>query len=100
MLSEAACVGLPLLISDRVGAAGPTDIAREGENAVVYPCGDVRALAAALLRLGREPETVERMSKASLRIFGELDTNKSVAGALAAIEFCRDEVLSEKANPR
>ena len=91
VLSEAACVGLPLLISDRVGAAGPTDIAREGENAVVYPCGDVRALAAALLRLGREPETVERMSKASLRIFGELDTNKSVAGALAAIEFCRDE---------
>jgi len=90
VLSEAACVGLPLLISDRVGAAGPTDIAREGENAVVYPCGDVRALADALLRLGREPETVERMSKASLRIFRELDTRKSVAGALAAIEFCRE----------
>ena len=53
VLSEAACVGLPLLISDRVGAAGPTDIAREGENAVVYPCGDVRALTDAVLRFGR-----------------------------------------------
>jgi glycosyltransferase involved in cell wall biosynthesis len=50
----------------------------------------VQALADALLRLAREPETVERMSKASLRIFGELDTRKSVAGALAAIEFCRE----------
>lgn len=90
VLSEAACVGLPLLISDRVGAVGPTDIARDGENAIVYPCGDARALADALVQLRREPETVERMSKASLRIFKELDARKSVAGALAAIEFCRE----------
>jgi hypothetical protein len=34
---EAAILGLPLVLSDRVGAIGPTSIARPGENTVVYP---------------------------------------------------------------
>lgn len=86
--SEAACIGLPMVLSDRVGAVGPTDIARPGENAIVYPCGNVPALANAILRLGREPETRALMAQASLRIFDELDARKSVAGMLAAVEFC------------
>ncbi len=88
VLSEAACVGLPLVISDRVGAVGPTDIARPGENAIVYPCGDVVALANAILRLGREPEALARMGQASQRIFDELDVHKSVEGMLNAVRAC------------
>ena len=42
--SEGACMGLPMIYSDRIGAVGPTDIAREGENVIVYPCGDTAAL--------------------------------------------------------
>ncbi len=88
VLSEAACVGLPIVVSDKVGAVGPTDIARAGENAIVYPCGDVPALASAILRLGREPETLARMGEASQRIFDELDVRKSVAGTLDAVYSC------------
>jgi glycosyltransferase involved in cell wall biosynthesis len=89
--AEAACIGLPLVLSDRVGAVGPTDIAREGENAVVYPCGNVPALADALGRLAREPETVAAMGRASQRIFDELDVRKSVEGTLAALRYCVEQ---------
>jgi glycosyltransferase involved in cell wall biosynthesis len=86
--AEAACIGLPLVLSDRVGAVGPTDIARPDENALVYPCGDVPALADALHRLVWEPETRARMGEASKRIFDELDVRKSVEGTLAAVRYC------------
>lgn len=94
---EAAIVGLPLLLSDRVGAIGLTSIARPGENALTYPCGDVDALAAALHRLTREPETLSRLAAASLRISKELDWRMSVRGTLAAIDHC---LAGAKASPR
>jgi glycosyltransferase involved in cell wall biosynthesis len=49
VVNEAAASGLPLLLSNRVGAA--YDLLRDGENGVVVPAGDVAATAAALRRL-------------------------------------------------
>lgn len=83
---EAAIVGLPMILSDHVGAVGATSIARPGENALVYPCGDVDALAAAIRRLLDEPETRAAMAKASLDISLEHDGSKSVAAVVAAVE--------------
>jgi glycosyltransferase involved in cell wall biosynthesis len=85
---EAAIIGLPLLLSDRVGAIGPRSIARPGENALVYPCGDVAALATALRRLAGESGTRASMAAASLRISQELDARMAVRGTLAAVEHC------------
>ncbi len=83
--SEAAIMGLPMVISDRVGAVGPTDIAREGENALVYPVGDVQAMADALATLAADPDLAARMAERSRAIFGELDINRSVGGLRAAM---------------
>jgi glycosyltransferase involved in cell wall biosynthesis len=85
---EAAILGLPLVLSDRVGAIGPTSIARPGENAIVHRCGDTGALTQALRRLADEQHTIDRMSRASLVISEELDGRKSVSGTVAAIECC------------
>lgn len=85
---EAAILGLPLVLSDRVGALGPTSIARPGENALVHRCGDPGALAAALDRLAREPDMRARLGTASLRISEEHDGRASVAGTLAALDHC------------
>jgi glycosyltransferase involved in cell wall biosynthesis len=82
---EAAILGLPLLLSDRVGAIGPTSIARPGENALTYPCGDVTALSIALHRLANEPETLARLAAASRRISEEFDGRMAVSGTLAAV---------------
>ena len=55
VLVEAAIVGLPLIATLETGAVGPTAIARAGVNALVYPAGDVAALAAHLARLRDDP---------------------------------------------
>ncbi len=85
---EAAILGLPMILSDRVGAIGATSVARPGENTIVYPCGDVDALADAIHCLINQPETRARMREASLRISLDHDGSKSVAGVLAAARHC------------
>jgi glycosyltransferase involved in cell wall biosynthesis len=51
-VNEAAACGLPLVLSDRVGAAH--DLLRDGENGVLVRAGDVEAAAAALRRLASD----------------------------------------------
>ncbi len=87
VMSEAACLGLPLVVSSRVGAAGPTDIARPGVNAVVYPVGDTDELARAVVRLVDSPERMEEMGSFSRSVFGELDMQTSVRGLKDALDF-------------
>lgn len=93
--SEGAATGLPLLLSDKVGAVGPTDIARDGQNALVFPCGDAAAIAKAALRLRDEPRLYAEMAEASFRIFGECDIHASVAGLRGALAACGAKRLSE-----
>ncbi|HHL33389.1 MAG TPA: glycosyltransferase [Desulfobulbaceae bacterium] len=88
VMSEAACVGLPLVVSDRVGAVGVADIARPGENTLVFPCGDVPALAKAIKRLAEDDKLREHMGARSVEIFNELDMRRSVKGLLEAVDFC------------
>jgi glycosyltransferase involved in cell wall biosynthesis len=87
--SESACMGLPMVISDRVGAVGPTDIARPGENIIVYPCGDIEALADALATLATDSALRERMGNRSQEIFDEQDVEASTGGLLKAIHAVR-----------
>jgi glycosyltransferase involved in cell wall biosynthesis len=48
VVNEAAACGLPLLLSDRVGAAA--DLLRDGENGMLVSAGDVEAAGLALRR--------------------------------------------------
>lgn len=83
--SESACVGLPVILSDRIGAEGPSDVARRGENALVFPVGDVAALADAIGTLAADAEFRARMSARALEIFDELDVNRSIDGIRRAM---------------
>lgn len=85
--SEAACVGLPMILSDRVGAMGPTDIARPGENALSFPCGDIERLADAILKIGENPARLTAMSLRSQEIFNETSMAQSVAGVKEALRY-------------
>jgi glycosyltransferase involved in cell wall biosynthesis len=86
VIAEAACIGLALVLSDRVGAVGATDIARREENAIVYPCGRVDALAEAIAGLAADPLKMRAMQSASTRIYDELDARRSVAGIMVALD--------------
>lgn len=85
--SEAACVGLPMILSDRIGAAGPTDIARPDVNASIYPVGNVPMLADALRLLAQDEGRYAEMAAQSLAIFDELDMRRSVKGMLDAVDY-------------
>ncbi|HEX4303162.1 MAG TPA: glycosyltransferase family 4 protein [Rhizomicrobium sp.] len=92
---EGAIMGLPLVLSDHVGAIGPTSIARPGENALIHRCGDVAGLAAALQDLAQNPAKLAQMAAASLRISEELDYRMSVRNTLKAIDFCLNRTVAE-----
>lgn len=83
VVNEAAACGLPLVLSDRVGAAA--DLLRDGENGVLVPAGDVEAAAAALGRLGRDPGLRERMGARSRELVQGFGYEPSVDNLLAAV---------------
>jgi glycosyltransferase involved in cell wall biosynthesis len=57
---EAAACGLPVITTREAG-----DVVNDGVEGIIIAPGNVDELAAAILRLYREPETVERMGQAA-----------------------------------
>ena len=94
---EAAIVGLPLVFTDATGAVGPTAIARPDENALVYPCGDVAALAAHLGRLRADDALCEKLAARSLLLSQEHDGKQSVA---AVLDAARVKIASRRDLPK
>jgi len=63
---EAAAAGLPLVLTDRVGAS--PDLLVPGENGLLVPSGDAAAQAAGLTRLVDDPALRERFGRRSREI--------------------------------
>jgi glycosyltransferase involved in cell wall biosynthesis len=84
-IGEAVTAGLPIIVSDRVGCVGPSDDVREGQNGIVYPCGDVAALERALRRIVSDGALRSSMASASLEIARHRTLEESAKGFLAAI---------------
>lgn len=85
VLNEGMEFGLPLVVSEAVGA-GP-DLVRPGVNGFVVPVGDVRALAEDLTRLARDEELRSRMGEASREIVQDFTAERWARGMVQAIEF-------------
>lgn len=87
VLSEAAAIGLPLVVSDKVGALGPTDIAQPGRNALVFACGDRQRMARYIAALRDDKKLHQRMSAASLAVYESQNMAASIRGLTRAIRF-------------
>ena len=85
-VTESMAVGSAIVASDRVGCVGPNDAARPGQNALVYPCGDVPALADILARLTTDESQRRRMQEASWNLAETQDVSVTVRGTLRALE--------------
>jgi glycosyltransferase involved in cell wall biosynthesis len=83
VVNEAAACGLPLVLSDRVGAA--RDLLREGENGFLVRADDVSAAAEALSRLAAGPELGRRMGARSRELARGFGYEPSVENLLAAV---------------
>jgi glycosyltransferase involved in cell wall biosynthesis len=85
VVNEAMLCGLPVAVSDRVGAK--FDLVRPGENGYVFPAGDVSALAAILREILPDAEKRSRLSAAARRrmeTWSPREYTDSVARAVAA----------------
>jgi len=78
VVNEAMAAGLPVVLSDRVGA-GP-DLLVEGGTGRGFRAGDAGALAAVLVELANAPETCSRMGTAAAARVREWGYDPSVAG--------------------
>jgi len=82
VVNEAAASGLPLVLSDRVGAAH--DLLRDGENGFIVPAEDVAAAASALRTLAADPDLRRRMGERSRELVRAWNYDASVEAFLAA----------------
>lgn len=82
VVNEAMAAGLPVVLTDRVGAAA--DLLRDGVNGRLVPPGDPQRLAAAIGEIAADPETRRRMGAESRRIVAGWGYGPSVRGFLAA----------------
>ena len=83
VVNEAAASGLPLLLSDRVGAA--RDLVSDGANGFVVPAEDVAAAAAALERLAGDSELREAAGGHSRKLVRDWGYESSVDNLVAAV---------------
>jgi glycosyltransferase involved in cell wall biosynthesis len=82
VVNEAAACGLPLVLSNRVGAA--RDLLRDGQNGFLVPAGDAAAAADAFRLLG-DPELRRRMGEGSRELAEGFGYEPSVAALLEAV---------------
>jgi len=83
VVNEAAASGLPLVLSDRVGAA--YDLLRDGENGFLVPAGDVAAAGAALGRLAADASLRRSAGARSRELVRDWGYEPSVENFLAAV---------------
>jgi len=83
VVNEAAASGLPLVLSDRVGAA--YDLLRDGENGFLVPADDVDAAAGAIRKLADDPDLRRRMGERSRELVRAWGYEPSVESFVAAV---------------
>lgn len=83
VVNEAMASGLPVIITDRVGATG--DIVIDGDNGFVHAIGDAQTLARRLDSLVEHPDVRDRMARRSREIIATWDYRRGVEGVKEAL---------------
>jgi glycosyltransferase involved in cell wall biosynthesis len=84
VVNEAMASGLPVVVSNQVGASA--DLVIEGENGFVVPAGDAPSLAARIVGVLSDETRRLAMGRRSVEIISAWDYEASVAGFRAAVE--------------
>lgn len=71
-LIEAMACGLPCVSTD-CSPGGASELIQSGENGIVVPCGDAKAIAAAIVRLLNNKEEAEKMGVEAQKFVEELN---------------------------
>jgi glycosyltransferase involved in cell wall biosynthesis len=83
VINEAMAVGRAIVASSNMGCV--EDLVRHGENGLLFPPGDIAALAKVLGRLAGDPELCRKMGAESLAIIEHWDFRADLAGLKQAL---------------
>ena len=83
VVNEAAASGLPLVLSDRVGAAH--DLLVDGRNGMLVPAGDPEAAGGAIRVLAADPERRRAMGAASREVVAGWGYEPSIETFIAVV---------------
>lgn len=82
-VNEAMCLSLPVIASSHVGCVA--DLVRHGHNGLVFPAGDVGALAGCLMEAFVDPDRLRRWGRAGLEIIAGYGYRQVTDGLLCAL---------------
>lgn len=77
--TEASACSLALIVADINGCVGTTASAQPNVNTLIYPAGDIQALADCMETLLTNPERLKSMQEASIAIAAEHDVSRAAA---------------------
>jgi glycosyltransferase involved in cell wall biosynthesis len=83
VVNEAAAAGLPIVLSQSVGAA--PDLLEDGRSGILVPSDDADAAATALTRLAADPALRAAMGRRSRELVRALDYDSSVEAFVTAV---------------
>lgn len=84
VVNEAMACGLPVVVSDRVGAG--LDLVTPGETGEIFPVGDIDALASVLRSFPLHRERTKRMGRMARERIRKWSCQENVEGWVAAAE--------------
>lgn len=72
---EAMCLGLPVIATD-CPCGGPAELIQDGENGLLTPVGDEKALAEAIRRILSDPALEKKLGDRAFRIQEQMEPKK------------------------
>jgi glycosyltransferase involved in cell wall biosynthesis len=87
VVTEAQCLGIPVILSDRCGCYGPHGVFHDDESGYLYPCGDVSALARCIARMTDDPAKTQRMGERARVLAEEQSVVNTARNFISAAQF-------------
>lgn len=87
VVNEVMAAGLPVVVTDEVGAA--PDLVEGKNTGIVYPCGDIDALASALEMMICSESTRLEMGRNAKKLIADWNIDSCVQGILRAVDSVR-----------
>lgn len=95
-INEAMCMGRPVIVSDHVGCA--QDLVRNGKNGLIFPAGNVSALAEALRESIADVEKLKSWGENGRNMIQDYSYAAATGGLSQALEFVlRKEAMASAA---
>lgn len=94
-LSEDFVFGKPVIASDHIGTA--IDLVQHEKNGLIYPCGDIPALSAAMRRMMTDSAMLTAMQEDARKTADRWSPEADAAGIVEALDACIGEKRSNSA---